>query len=199
MTLKQKKFYIISFILIIIVLFSLFGFENLIKSHKVDAISSNLIVENIGNLMLPDNEQKAGVVFDRNKLRSLYKRLINKDKATFDDVVDAVNIKNYASDDFRASDTLNKSNVVVEFGGYTWYAVYLTKNSSGDIILTLWMTDNEQIESGYEKAIYNQFNSMYLTTIPSDMYGTSKVRAVSLNNGGVYYTSSSGEIGRAHV
>ncbi len=192
MTLKQKKFYIISFILIIVVLFSLFGFENFIKFHKVDAISSNLIVENIGNLMLPDNEQKAGVVFDRNKLRSLYKRLINKDKATFDDVVDAVNIKNYASDDFRASDTLNKSNVVVEFGGYTWYAVYLTKNSSGDIILTLWMTDNEQIESGYEKAIYNQFNSMYLTTIPSDMYGTSKVRAVSLNNGGVYYTSSSG-------
>ena len=55
MTLKQKKFYIISFILIIIVLFSLFEFENLIKSLKVDVISSNLVVENIGYLMIPDN------------------------------------------------------------------------------------------------------------------------------------------------
>ena len=194
MAIQKRKYNIIIIICILLlsaIFFMLIG--DIVKSQSAEAISITATKsENIGNLLLPDNEQQSGIVFNGNQLRALYKRLINKDKATFEDVEDAVALKNYTSADFRASDTENKTNVVVELGGYTWYAVYLTKNSNGDVVLTLWMTDNEQLPSEYRKAAYNGFTSKLLTTIPSDMYGTSKVRAVALNNGGVYYTSSSG-------
>ncbi|MDE5617113.1 MAG: hypothetical protein K2I78_04920, partial [Clostridia bacterium] len=90
------------------------------------------------------------------------------------------------SADFRGyNDGLD---IVVTIGGKQWVATYLSANSSGDPILTLWLANFTTKE-----AFTNQASNR-LGKYPNNMYGTSKVRAEMLNNGGGYavmYSASS--------
>ncbi len=76
--------------------------------------------------------------------------------------------------------------VVVTIGDYQWQVVYLTRtgNTTGDRIATLLMVNNDG-EARYGSSSYygtNDFTNGY----PTSMYGTSHIRAVTLNNGGPY-------------
>ncbi|MDE7337000.1 MAG: hypothetical protein K2N32_02680, partial [Clostridia bacterium] len=80
----------------------------------------------------------------------------------------------------------NGKEIVVKIGDLTWNAVYLSTNTSSEPILTLWLTSSSQ------SAYWNSFSDATDGTYPSNMYGRSTMRAVTLNNGGTYYTSKTG-------
>ncbi len=76
--------------------------------------------------------------------------------------------------------------VVVTLGDYQWQVVYLTRtgNTTGDRIATLLMVNNDGTASitpgGFDSG------SNWTGAYPSNMYGASYMRAVILNNGGIY-------------
>ena len=98
--------------------------------------------------------------------------------------------------------------ITVRFGGLDWTVAYFSKDKNGKNILTLWLNSSQQdafIErSSTEGTLYGFFNnSLYsdwsndfyddFTNVeyPTNMYGTSYIRAVTLNNGGNYSKSIS--------
>lgn len=106
--------------------------------------------------------------------------------------------------------TYNKTSsqdVIVTLGGLDWQVVYLSKDTSENIILTLWLSNSTQSafsgRSATEGEYYGFLNgglysdwsanwsgALFNVDCPSSMYGTSYINAVTLNNGGFYSTSS---------
>ncbi len=106
-----------------------------------------------------------------------------------DGSINRVNTTQQTAADIRGYTYNGKTNsqaVVVTIGDYQWQVVYLTRtnNTSGDRIATLLMVDNGGTASfshgGYDRG--NNWTGAY----PSNMYGASYLRAVTLNNGGTY-------------
>ena len=96
------------------------------------------------------------------------------------------------SDDFRTS---NGSEIVVTIGNYKWDVVYLSTNRQKEPIVTLWLTDSEQLPDGYKTAPLNTYTTdSSEDNYPSSMYGTSRLRALTLNNGGTYFDDSAGNV-----
>ncbi len=117
-----------------------------------------------------------------------------------------------ANDDYSVFAMNNDAEFVVTLGGLKWTPVFLSTtnegkdNESHDVILTLWLADNQQDawadrkadEGDYygflDGALYSEFAADWYEMNPTEaypahMYGTSYVRAVTLNNGGAYATS----------
>jgi len=110
------------------------------------------------------------------------------------------------------SKTYNKTSsqdIIVTLGGLDWQVVYLSKDTNGNSILTLWLSNSTQSafsgRSATEGEYYgflngglysdwsaNWYNSAYNVYNPSAMYGASYIHAVTLNNGGAYGTSTTG-------
>ena len=71
--------------------------------------------------------------------------------------------------------------ITVGFGGYTWNVVYLTTDTStGDLIATLWMSENMAGTYAWNSYQSNVTSDPY----PSNMYSSSKIRVDTLNAGG---------------
>ncbi|MDE7401775.1 MAG: hypothetical protein K2N17_06965, partial [Clostridia bacterium] len=162
--------------------------------------------------LLFDNYQSAtdGKIFNANNLNKLYNAILGTNNtSTYNDVAALTKDQNNNNITVAGS-SMNNGNLVVKLGGLDWNVVYLStvdqstgdgSATNGDIILTLWVAGtaaNSNVDNE-EFARYNNYYSSYnsnpaaLTYIPN-MYGTSKVRAVWLNNGGLYsYSSSSTE------
>lgn len=107
------------------------------------------------------------------------------------------------------SKTYNKTSsqdVIVTLGGLDWQVVYLSKDKGGNSILTLWLSNSTQStfsgRSSTEGAYYGFLNGGLYSdwsanwsadapqyAYPSNMYGSSYIRAVTLNNGGSYGVS----------
>ncbi len=107
------------------------------------------------------------------------------------------------------SKTYNKTSsqdVIVTLGGLDWQVVYLSKDKGGNSILTLWLSNSTQSafsgrsskEGAYygflNGGLYSDWSADWATdapqyTYPSNMYGSSYIRAVTLNNGGSYALS----------
>ena len=102
----------------------------------------------------------------------------------------------------------SSQDVIVTLGGLDWQVVYLSKDNQGNNILTLWLSSSYQKKfleySSTEGALYgflhgslysdwsdDFYSSSTSVNYPSNMYGTSYIRAVTLNNGGTYATSDS--------
>ena len=97
------------------------------------------------------------------------------------------------------------TDITVRFGGLDWTVTYLSKDNAGNNILTLWLSSSQQDafsgRTATEGKLYGFINnSLYSdwsndwsadtpsSNYPSNMYGTSYIRAVTLNNGGIYTT-----------
>ena len=93
--------------------------------------------------------------------------------------INATTLRGYSA----AGNTAGKS-IVVTLGGFKWIVTYLTKDSDGNLIATLWMADANGTSTYGNSSGYgaNSFTSGY----PSSMYGTSYVAVATLNNGGSY-------------
>ena len=89
--------------------------------------------------------------------------------------------------------------IVVRFAGLDWEVVYLSTDKSGNPILTLWLTNNYQkawagrndslgqYHGFYNGGLYSDFSANWSSTsvsglYPSNMYGRSYVKMVTLNN-----------------
>lgn len=75
--------------------------------------------------------------------------------------------------------------IVVTLGGLKWQVVYLSENKNGEPILTLWAANS--LTSGQFSTYSKNQNAVDPVNIlyPSNMYGTSNMRSVVLNNGGL--------------
>ena len=90
------------------------------------------------------------------------------------------------SADFRTNNNElgnGTKDVVLQIGGKQWIATYLSTNSSGDPILTLWLANSEILSSWHVQAEASTSNP---GKYPNICMETSSIRAVTLNNGGGY-------------
>ncbi|MDE7191082.1 MAG: hypothetical protein K2O35_01200, partial [Clostridia bacterium] len=94
---------------------------------------------------------------------------------------------------FRDLSINDGKDITVEIGGKKWTATYLSRSNAtperpdGDPILTLWLATTE--DSTIKTSRWSAFASDGNGDFPASMYGTSEMRAKTLNNGGTYATS----------
>ena len=107
--------------------------------------------------------------------------------------------------------------IVVRLGGLDWYVTYVSKDKSGNTIATLWLDNN--LQEGFGARVVNEGDyygylqepstglyglysdwsanwydsGVYDGSCPSNLYGVSYIRAVTLNNGGNYIQGVSGQ------
>ena len=179
-----------------------------LDATKTDDTTSYVMVDEIWNA-------EEGY-FNANTLSSLLQYITNNASITSSDITTAGSIgQTKSSADIRASTANGKTtsqDVQVTFGGLTWQVVYLSQDRSGNDIITLWLSSNKQdawagrsaTEGAYygfiDGALYSDWSAdrSNLSTsgsYPSNMYGTSYINAVTLNNGGIYATSMTATAG----
>ena len=152
--------------------------------------------------------------FDANNVNALLKYITGDANITYETVSERLSpmaTAEITSADIRARIvTVNgvakssSQDVIVRFGGLDWQVVYLSKTTpeSGEyIVLTLWLSSSQQgafagrtsTEGAYYGFINNSLYSDwsndrssndYTGSRPSNMYGCSYIRSVTLNNGG---------------
>ncbi|MDE5549228.1 MAG: hypothetical protein K2J13_03145, partial [Clostridia bacterium] len=148
----------------------------------------------IGKLTVDGYESNpSGKIFDGDKLRALYSQLVGKDNATYSDVVNLLaNSSTGALNSANFRTTSNGGNeIYVTLDNKKWVAMYLANNKSSQPVLTLWLVSSSDISNAnYSSYPYNTYTASSLGDYPANMYATSKVRAVALNNGGDYGTST---------
>lgn len=151
-----------------------------------------------------DDENK---VFYEDKLNELCRYITGVQDASarnFDSVEEIAG-KTLNSKQIMENTEPNKE-IIIKFGGLEWTPTYLSTSVNGDVILTLWLSNSHQEpwqdrpadEGEYygfiDGTLYSDwsanFNQVSVGEVPSNMYGASYVRAVTLNNGGRYATSS---------
>ncbi|MCH5160277.1 MAG: hypothetical protein J1F66_05495 [Clostridiales bacterium] len=153
-----------------------------------------------------------GGTFDKTNLETLLKELGATSGSTLQQTVanlqGSIDTSSTVLGDQTFSDTQRIYNkyIVVEFGGIKWIAAFLSladsdlvqsKGTTGnepnakDVILTLWQA--EVSNTNENKSTWSATGNGYGTSsenqdvnYPANMYGTSYIRAVTLNNGGVY-------------
>lgn len=85
--------------------------------------------------------------------------------------------------------------IIVEFGGQKWTVTYVSNNNTNEIVATLWYagpeTDTYSISDRWisDADVITSAHDGY--TRYSNHYGGSYMRAVTLNNGGFYWTTNS--------
>lgn len=103
----------------------------------------------------------------------------------------ATNLRGYSA----AGNVANKS-IVVTLGGFKWIVTCVSKDASGNVVATLWLDDAPSEKSRFGNSGHSGSNS-FTEGIPSGMYGSSYIRAVTLNNGGVYANITASGSGNA--
>ena len=172
---------------------------------KTDDTTSYVMVDEIWN-------ESTGQ-FDGNNLTTLLQYITGNSSITSLDVTSRGSIgQTKSAADIRTSTANGKTtsqDVQVTFGGLTWTVTYLSQDANGNDIVTLWLSNNYQQawegRSATEGALYGFINGAlysdwsndlrndyYTVNYPTNMYGTSYINAVTLNNGGSYVTSVSG-------
>ena len=156
--------------------------------------------------------------FDANNVNALLKYITGDVNITYETATETLNEMTSTSNDNGATTSANirsksvtvngvtkssSQDVIVRFGGLDWQVVYLSQDTDGNNILTLWLSSSQQdafagrtsTEGTYYGFINNSLYSDWsydwddwfgTRTYPSNMYGTSYIRAVTLNNGGQY-------------
>ena len=178
---KTRGVFVLSVLIILCLsvasVISFYSTKNNANAIKVENIPSQST--NLGEILLDGYENDTtgkGKVFDGEVFWALISQISNVSNPNMD-TINGLTTK--TSTDFRGYNGGTKD-VVVTIGGKKWIATYLSKNESGDPILTLWLANS---------ATTSRWNEKYTNSLgkyPSNMYGTSEMRAVTLNNGGGY-------------
>ncbi len=144
---------------------------------NIDSQSTNL-----GEMLLDGYENDtSGKAFNAKVFLSLISQISGVKNPNKDTIDNLTTIKTSA--DFRTNNKNlgnGEKDIVVTIGGKKWIATYLSTNTSGDPILTLWLANSAT------KIRWNTKSVNSLGKYPNNMYGTSEVRAKTLNNGGGY-------------
>ncbi len=147
-----------------------------------------------------------GSNFDQANSTKLIRMLSNSVNGSIDMITSNINASTNTIKGVQASTlrgyTYGKSanqSIVVTLGGQKWIVMFLSqakgvdKDSDGtnDLIATLWQLDAGVVSNstfGNSSSYYGANND---TGYPTAMYGTSYIRAVTLNNGGSYLNITS--------
>ncbi len=150
-------------------------------------VSSNAYV--VGEIM-------SGSGFNLANLKTFFNTLSNSSSGSIDKIeanigngfVKANEIRGYSVGDKSAGKSL-----VVTIGGFLWTVVYLSKTKStrdsnndgaGDVIATLWLSDATKTSTFCNSSV--NYGSANFDGCPTALYGSSYIRAVTLNQGGAY-------------
>ena len=172
------------------------------KNKSVEAYSSLPQSPTIGEVY-DDGKQR----FDYTNMQALYKALTgNSNIKSLSEVESALNVS-ASGISTSGNTTIASKEITVKFGGMTWCAVYLSKAAhthtgvvenatvgttqtekdtagyadDGDIVLTLWLAYTG------ETAQWQRATVSAGSGLPANLYGTSYIRSVVLNNGGRYW------------
>ncbi len=175
--------------------------------------SNTSLFTSVGEILVDPTSATGDAPFSYAKLTTLVNMIYGqegnideqiKDLSTRGTALSAANLR---------SKSCNKSagnSIVVRLGGLDWIVTYVSNDVNGDLIATLWLTNNHQdawsgknqnlgdhygIANGglYSDWSDDWYNSS-LGSYPSNMYGTSYIRVETLNNptNRKYATSTSG-------
>ncbi len=134
----------------------------------------------IGDILLEDYADRTdGKVFNGESMAALYEKLTGKTGAEIGDV-DALGTLTAA--DIR--DKNGDKDIVLNMDGQQWTVTHLTKDRSGNTIVTLWQA------SGANSCEWNKwYKDTTAYEYPSNVYGTSYIRSQGLNIGSDYAES----------
>lgn len=174
-------------------------------------------VSYVGTSAVYIDELSLGSDINATNLQTLYNKLYNSSSATLSNVsslISSYGVSYYGSTVLQASRITSRAGgvVLVKFGGLEWQVTSLTKDISGNVIATLWLSDCEQeafnynydgtertitdglyhgftkLENATNNGLYSDWSADWSNATPgmypANMYGTSYVRVVTLNNGG---------------
>ena len=171
-------------IIAILLCFCFVSFDNVDDVFAFSSSNLELGSVDIGDILLEGYADRAdGKVFNGESMAALYAKLTGSaDKANISDV-DALGTLTAA--DIRAKN--GNKDIVLIMDGQKWTVTHLTKDTSGNTIVTLWQAS----ESTTVK--WNPwYDSATTHAYPSNMYSTSFVRADALNSGGNGYVATKG-------
>ena len=186
MDIRKKKFgfgIIVSILLILCFycIHILFIYGN---DRNVEAMDTSATI-NIGNILQTDYQDiESGLIYDYEVLTKLYNAITGEADASIENVENLFSDKTQiTSEDIRTS---AGGDLIITFDDKNWTPTYITKNGN-DIILTLWLAEPLS-QARFSPEMNHDSN---VSKYPNNMYGVSELRAVALNNGGDYATSSS--------
>ncbi len=167
----------------VLLCFCFIPFDNINDVFAFTSSNITLGSVDIGNILLDGYEDRTdGVVFNEDSMSLLYQKLSGVAGAKIEDV-DALGT--LTAKQIRAKN--GNKDIVLTMDGQQWTVTHLTKDTSGNTIVTLWQAS----ESTTVK--WNPWEGAATThAYPSNMYSTSYVRAHALNSGGNGYVASEG-------
>ena len=174
---------------ILLILAGYFSFhQNQIKTNA--SVGSSVTVDELWN-----NTSKS---FNGDSLGELYSYLTGKKDASYEDANNMISGSTTAVSASTIRSKAGNKNVTVKFGGLDWTVTYLTRtrtkansfngqvsSSNGDLILTLWLADTDGTTHTFTDG-WRGASANYGWETPANMYGSSYLRSVVLNAGGVY-------------
>ena len=148
---------------------------------------------------------------DEANVSDLFGYLLGEENVDVTSAETLAKLTNLANGKMSSADMREKNDntdISVRFGGLDWWATYLSTDTDGNVILTLWLDESQQdtwadrpVDEGelygfINGSLYSDWSadwafSSTAVSYPPNMYGTSYIRAVTLNNGGQYATSYS--------
>ncbi len=168
-------------IVVVLLCFCFISFDNSTFAFTKDNIDESI---DIGDILINGYaEHNDGKIFDGNALATLYAKLTGN--LYKDDIVDVEALDTLTAADIR--DNNDKNDIVLTMDGYKWTVTHLTKDRSGNTILTLWMATADDI---HQWNLWSEHTPS--AAYPSNMYSSSYVRASALNSGGNGYIATSG-------
>ncbi len=143
--------------------------------------------------------------FDLNNVNTLLRTISGNSSAS---ITNTAPVDDLANKKTTAADINKETKILVTIGGLNWTPTFLSKDKNKNTILTLWLDNPSQLYGLYGNSPYFIFSgglapwSQYpgtstLVNYPANMYGTSFMRSVVLNNGGQYATSDTTTISYA--
>ena len=178
---------------LIVTLVCIFGISTLLTAFlffSKDTVNAFTSVVDSNAVIVPQLWDESSQSFNETNFRTLLSYISSNG------YISGVNTTQQTAADIRGYTYGGKErgkSIVVTLGDYQWQVVYLTRtgNTTGDRIATLLMANNDSA-ARYGSSTYKGTNS-FTSGYPTSMYGTSHIRAVTLNNGGPYVniTSSS--------
>ncbi|MBD5085949.1 MAG: hypothetical protein HDT32_01025, partial [Clostridiales bacterium] len=138
---------------------------------------------NLGEMLL-EGYENGGKVFDEGtywELISQISGVTSPNKRTLDNL----GATPISSDQIRGFN--DGKDVTVTIGGKKWTAAYVSRSKTDAPILTLWLATST--ENKIQTSYWTTHSANAIGNYPSNMYGTSYMRASILNNGGGYAES----------
>lgn len=195
---KKARRITICVLLFVFFLFSAGGISSAYAFTSA-TVGNSSYVNTVSELLVSDYTTRVdGKAFNSGSLSTLYQYLTGSSTATYSNVASLVSgTQTYGTATIPkivTATALNTTNggkdTVVTFGGLKWTVASLTKDTAGNVICTLWLATSSQLTTATSQ--WGAFsNTTTYGSYPSNMYGTSYMRVVTLNAGGNYATSVS--------